>query len=170
MIENQTLLEKAKEYAQRNDRYYTPGENDYENILAAYLAGSENNGLKWVEILDKVLTQMIVDREMHMEDAKNILNRVQEMMLEFPSLSPVNEQREKEVEGLQKEISEENKLHLAWVDLYNKEFLINKSLEIRVKELEEALQGLVNDVKRKPNNTRYATHIKKAEQALKQAK
>jgi len=36
-------------------------------------------------------------------------------------------------------------------------------------ELLEALKGLVNDVKNKPNDTRYATHIKIAEAAIKKA-
>ena len=36
-------------------------------------------------------------------------------------------------------------------------------------ELFAALQGLVNDVKNKPNDTRYATHIKIAEAAIKKA-
>lgn len=36
------------------------------------------------------------------------------------------------------------------------------------KELREALEGLVNDVKSKPNDTRYSTAIKKATEALKQ--
>jgi hypothetical protein len=37
----------------------------------------------------------------------------------------------------------------------------------RAKGLVEALRGLVDDVRRKPNDTRYATHLKIAEQALK---
>lgn len=36
----------------------------------------------------------------------------------------------------------------------------------RSEGLVEALRGLIDDVKRKPNGTRYATHIKIAEQAL----
>lgn len=33
-------------------------------------------------------------------------------------------------------------------------------------EMREALQGLVNDVRSKPNDTRYATHLKIADLAL----
>lgn len=36
----------------------------------------------------------------------------------------------------------------------------------RAQGLVEALEGLINDVKSKPNDTRYATHLKKATNAL----
>lgn len=42
--------------------------------------------------------------------------------------------------------------------------------EEAIGELLNALQGLVNDVKNKPNDTRYATHIKIAESTIKKYK
>jgi len=49
------------------------------------------------------------------------------------------------------------------------EKLANAKLIASAPELLEALKGLVNDVKNKPNDTRYATHIKIAEEAIKKA-
>lgn len=41
-----------------------------------------------------------------------------------------------------------------------------KTFQEKAEELYIALDGLVKDVKNKPNDTRYATHIKIAEGAL----
>lgn len=45
----------------------------------------------------------------------------------------------------------------------------NAKLIAAAPDLLEALKGLVNDVKGKPNDTRYATHLKIAEAAIEKA-
>lgn len=107
MSENQTLLDKAKEYADKNHRNGNHS-SLYDGYTAGYLAGAgENNRLKWREVIKKRLIHFA--SIYHIHEAKRLddaLIAIKELIPpeQFDESSPVNEQREKEVEGLRAKV------------------------------------------------------------------